>query len=91
MSNILREIASAIWETEQAKMSLQPVGYNGASSPRKAWGPICEDISNALRFCSALSSYTRREGLLSVKLAAVMMVGRTAFLLAKLLVVVVGF
>jgi hypothetical protein len=33
-------MANAIWVTEQARMSLQPVGYKGASSPKKACGPI---------------------------------------------------
>jgi hypothetical protein len=33
-------MANAIWVTEQARMSLQPVGYRGASSPKKACGPI---------------------------------------------------
>jgi hypothetical protein len=41
INSILNAMANAIWVTEQARMSLQPVGYKGASSPKKACGPIC--------------------------------------------------
>lgn len=30
---------------EHARINLHPVGYNGASSPKKACGPICEKLS----------------------------------------------
>lgn len=30
---------------EQARINLHPVGYKGASSPKKACGPICGKLS----------------------------------------------
>ena len=61
MSNILRAIASAIWVTEQARMSLQPVGYRGASSPRKAWGPIWGEVSHVFVNGRLLTAMRDRE------------------------------
>jgi hypothetical protein len=56
INSILNAMANAIWVTEQARMSLQPVGYKGASSPKKACGPIyrCMVSNGSIRQITAV-------------------------------------